>query len=193
MECYHGVLSFDHALRGTLQIQGEPIAFDGGRGYMEKDWGVSFPSGYIWLQSNHFPDAPGSSLMASIAVIPWLGSTFPGFIIGWRHKGMLYRFATYTGAHVEDLTIGKRETSWVVQDRGYRGYRLEVEAQQGQTGTLHSPGRTEMAPRVAESLSGTIRVRFWDRRQTPARLMYEGKGRHAGVEITGDTGQLLKL
>ncbi|MCK7537696.1 MAG: tocopherol cyclase family protein [Marinilabiliales bacterium] len=28
--------------------------FSGGRGYIEKDWGHSFPSAYVWMQSNHF-------------------------------------------------------------------------------------------------------------------------------------------
>ena len=39
MECYHGVLSFDHEVQGTLHVDGEPHGFDGGRGYTEKDWG----------------------------------------------------------------------------------------------------------------------------------------------------------
>ncbi|HTP08688.1 MAG TPA: hypothetical protein VMP08_10580, partial [Anaerolineae bacterium] len=30
MECYHGVLSFDHAVRGTLVMNGATIHFDGG-------------------------------------------------------------------------------------------------------------------------------------------------------------------
>lgn len=58
MQCYHGVLSFTHSLRGSLRVTlpGESftVDFTGGKGYLEKDWGTVFPKGWIWLQTNHF-------------------------------------------------------------------------------------------------------------------------------------------
>jgi len=119
MECYHGVLSLDHQIQGHLQINTESINFTGGRGYIEKDWGQSFPAGYVWFQSNHF-DTPGTSLTASVAVIPWLGSAFRGFIIGLWHQDRLYRFATYTGAKTETLNITDDRVTWIIRDRRYR-------------------------------------------------------------------------
>jgi len=47
MECYHGVLSLDHTLRGGFTVDGQDIDWTGGRGYIEKDWGMSFPSAWI--------------------------------------------------------------------------------------------------------------------------------------------------
>jgi len=38
MQCYHGILSMNHTIEGTLTIDEEPINFTGGKGYMEKDW-----------------------------------------------------------------------------------------------------------------------------------------------------------
>jgi hypothetical protein len=70
MECYHGVVSLDHSLRGTLEINGEPVDFSGGRGYTEKDWGKSFPRAWVWMQTNHFSRL-GTSLTFSAAIIPW--------------------------------------------------------------------------------------------------------------------------
>ncbi|MFQ5584374.1 MAG: tocopherol cyclase family protein, partial [Calditrichia bacterium] len=55
MECYHGIVSLDHPIRGSLRLDGEELDFSGGRGYSEKDWGRSFPTAWVWLQSNHFP------------------------------------------------------------------------------------------------------------------------------------------
>ena len=58
MECYHGVLSLDHGLGGGLTFeypsQAAAVDFSGGRGYIEKDWGQSFPEAWVWFQSNHF-------------------------------------------------------------------------------------------------------------------------------------------
>jgi len=72
MQCYHGVLGLDHALRGNVTLDGVGIDWQGGRGYIEKDWGRAFPSAWVWMQCNHF-DQPGSSLTLSLATIPWLG------------------------------------------------------------------------------------------------------------------------
>ena len=35
MECYHGIVSMDHSIHGQLDIEGERINFDQGRGYIE--------------------------------------------------------------------------------------------------------------------------------------------------------------
>ena len=68
MECYHGILSMDHAVEGFIEINGIRKDLNGGRGYIEKDWGVSMPSSWIWMQTNHF-DRNGISLSGSIEMV----------------------------------------------------------------------------------------------------------------------------
>jgi tocopherol cyclase len=80
MECYHGVVSLDHVIEGSLHVNSQQIDFSGGQGYIEKDWGQAFPSAWVWFQTNHFAQ-PGTSLTASVAIIPWIRRSFPGFII----------------------------------------------------------------------------------------------------------------
>jgi hypothetical protein len=184
MECYHGVLSFDHSLHGALEVEGERQVFDGGRGYIEKDWGQAFPAGYIWFQSNHF-DAPGVCLTASIAMIPWLRTTFPGFIVGLWVGGRLYRFATYTGARTERLELQDSRITWVVADRRLR---LEMWAEQAGGGLIYGPTRHDMGKRVDETLDAALRVRLSEHGGT---VLFEGRGRHAGLEINGDIPRLL--
>lgn len=185
MECYHGVLSFDHSLLGELIIEGSNISFDGGRGYIEKDWGRSFPSGYIWFQSNHF-DIADISLTASIAMIPWLGRAFRGFIIGLWLKGILYSFATYTGAHTERLSFSDGRVEWIVSDRRFR---LELQVIQADSGQIYGPTRQDMGRRVDETLDAAIHVRM---SELNGKVLYEGNGRHAGLEINGDIAPLLE-
>jgi len=182
MECYHGVLSFDHAIDGSLKIDGNWIDFGGGRGYIEKDWGQAFPKAWIWMQSNHFA-TPGTSLTASVAVIPWLGSAFNGFIAGLWHAGRLYRFATYTGARLERQEVDDHTVRLQFSDRGSRGHRLEIEATRTQGGVLHSPERVAMLQRVTESLDATIRVRVVA--QDTGQVLFDEMGRHAGLEVVG--------
>jgi tocopherol cyclase len=183
MECYHGVLSFDHKISGHLAVDGTALDFSGGRGYIEKDWGQSFPQAWIWMQSNHF-GTPGTSVTASVAVIPWLRGAFVGFIAGLWHEGCLYRFATYTGARLERQETTAETVILHYVDRRPSGHRLEIVATRAHGGLLHSPERVAMLQRVMESLTATIRVRLVE--IGSGRVVFEDEGRHAGLEVVGD-------
>jgi hypothetical protein len=58
-----------------LTLDGKEESMNNGRGYTEKDHGSSFPSLWIWLQTNSFPQNPGTSVFASVARIstPFFG------------------------------------------------------------------------------------------------------------------------
>ena len=183
MECYHGVVSLDHTLRGVLAINDSRIDFTGGRGYIEKDWGQSFPSAYVWLQTNHFAQ-PGTSLTASIAIIPWWRTSFTGFIIGLWHDQQLYRFATYTGAEVEHLTVDDSHVHWVVRDRKHR---LTIRAERAVSGLLKAPYRTEMHKRVDETMQAVVDVSLVT---LAGHTVFEGSGRNAGLEVQGSVEML---
>jgi tocopherol cyclase len=185
MECYHGVLSFDHQIKGTLHIEDKPIVFDGGRGYMEKDWGQAFPSAYVWLQTNHF-DSPGTSLFGSAALIPSMGRVWRGFLMGFYHQGKLKKFTTYTGARVERLHLTDDHVYFTVTDRKHR---LEAVAERRSGGLLKAPVRTEMHKRVDETMQSTVSVRFSTR---SGETRYMGTGRNTALEVHGDLDRLLK-
>ena len=187
LRTYHGVLSFDHVIEGSLALDGEVIDFQTGRGYIEKDWGRSFPDAWIWTQTNHF-DPAGTSLTASIATIPFLGTDFRGFIIGLRHLDHLYRFATYTGARIEELGFEEGVVHIVVADRRQR---LEIVARSANTGVLRGPTGLDMTGRVPESLDGEVSIRLSATAAGRSTPIYSGRGRNAGVEMVGDLRQLL--
>ena len=183
MECYHGVVSMHHRLSGSLAVHGEPTDFTGGKGYIEKDWGTSFPRSWIWMQSNHFDDAQRVSLMASVAHIPWLGNYFIGYIVGFLLGDKLYRFATYTGAQMKAALNEER----VLLSFRDRRHRIEIEGRQGPGAALRSPITGEMTGKVNESMQGNLTVRFFENEQ----LIFEGTGRNAGLEVAGEVAELL--
>ncbi len=187
MQCYHGIISLDHEISGSLVVNGETIDFSHGRGYGEKDWGSSFPQAYIWVQSNHF-DEPGASLIASVAIIPWLRGAFPGFIIGLHHRNRLLRFATYTGAAIEELAI---DDSAILCRIRSRRHRLIIEALRADGGLLHAPGEAGMTTRIAETLGGRVRVRLES--LDDGSCLFDQSGRHCGIDAAGDLAALLRL
>jgi hypothetical protein len=196
MQTYHGVLSFDHRLKGALDIAGKSIDFTDGRGYIEKDWGRTFPRAYIWMQSNHFEEE--ASLSASIATIPWLGSWFRGFLAGFWFDGQLFRFTTYTGGSTEELTLSEHEVNWSLSgDKrvnpalGFKKYHLTLCASRNQGGIIAAPEISGMEPRIVESLTAEIEVRLTALEPGGREVvLFEGTGASAGLEVAGSVEEI---
>ncbi|MBK9017235.1 MAG: hypothetical protein IPM82_26040 [Saprospiraceae bacterium] len=107
MQCFHGLVSLHHRLSGQMQVYGQPVDFGGGIGYLEKDWGTSFPP-FVYLDAGQPFFASGKDLrVRPVAHIPWLRSYFIGYIVGFQWGDTLYRFATYTGASMK-AALGSR-------------------------------------------------------------------------------------
>jgi len=187
MECYHGILSMDHVIQGSLTVQGETIDFTDGRGYMEKDWGRSFPSGYIWMQSNHFTES-GISVKASVAKIPWLGSSFVGFIAGvWLHDRLI-EFTTYNFTKLRK-SFADQEKVEVVMENG--NYRLELLASRSVATQLASPILGFMDGRIEESMTSQIEVMLFDKKS--GQMLLHDVGRNAALEVAGNIEEIFVL
>lgn len=187
MECYHGIVSMDHLLEGELLInQSERIDFTGGRGYIEKDWGRSFPSAYIWLQCNHFTQA-GTALKCSVANIPWLGSSFTGFIAGLWFNNRLIRFTTYNRSNLISCQADLSRVAIILHNPQYR---LEIIAQRDQATALAAPLRGHMEGRIEETMNGVIHLIVRDRKK--GSLLLDTSGSHAGLEVAGQIHEILK-
>lgn len=182
MQCYHGIVSLNHTITGSLNINGQDVNFTGGKGYIEKDWGESFPRGWIWLQTNHFNDE-NMSLIASVAHIPFLGSHFIGYIVGFWFRGKLYRFASYTGAKMNAEIV---DNQIFLRFKDAKNH-LDIIATKAGTGSLIAPLHGDMTGKVNESLQAVIEVKFYEK----GKLIFEGKGRNAGLEAAGEVDVLL--
>jgi hypothetical protein len=179
MECYHGIVSMDHSLEGFLEVKGKKIDFTEGRGYIEKDWGRSFPSGYFWLQSNHF-SKPGISLKASVAKIPWVTGAFTGFISGLWLENRLIQFTTYNGTKLERSFA---DESKVEIKMANKAHRLSILAHRDRATSLASPIHGFMDGRIEESMTATVAVKLENSRTS--EVLFEDSGRNVGLEVAG--------
>lgn len=99
LQCRHWLLSFQHSVNGTLEINGKKYQFNDGIGYLEKDSGKSFPKKYLWTQCN-IKGENDCTIMLSIATIKILFINFEGTICSIYFQGKEYRLATYLGAKI---------------------------------------------------------------------------------------------
>jgi hypothetical protein len=175
MECNHDVVSMNHDLSGTMSFNGKNIDFSKGKGYIEKDYGKSFPEEYVWIQSNNF-EKIGTSIMVSYATIPYLGLKFKGFIVNLVFRKQEYRFATYNFSRAK--VIESSENSVTFEFKKY-SYRLLVKAVNFHTVALASPKKGHMTSQIKEGLTGEVDLKFYNK----DALVYEAKGKSAGVEI----------
>ena len=185
MECFHGIVSFGHQLEGSLKVEGKEQSFSKGKGYIETDWGKGFPSGYIWMQTNHFDFNNETSLIASCAIIPWIGKSFRGFIMGLMHEEKLYSWTTYNGAKELELRVDDTHVYWQVA--GPDG-TLDLKAERTRGGLLHAPLHKNMHRRVEETMDSTVEITLTDNN---GKQIVSGTGTAAALEIFGELEKLL--
>jgi len=184
MECNHGVVSLDHKTSGNFIINNKEIDMTDGRGYIEKDWGKSFPSSWIWMQGNDF-DRSDVSFMLSVAKVPFLKKKFKGFL-GFLYLGdSVYNFATYTRAKLKinkiednavDITITKGKYTLTV--KGINDY---------DGGTLKSPNKGKMNGIIKEGLNAKLDIVLMHNEN----VIFKGDSPLSGLEISENAKELM--
>lgn len=172
MQCTHEVESLYHELKGDLYLNGNKISLDGGRGYLEKDRGRSFPKEYMWTQCG-FEDQGGGCIMAAVADVPFLFGSFSGCICIILYRGKQYRFATYLGARVV-----LNQKSIVVIRQGI--WTLRMTALQENPKILLAPSDGKLGRAIQESASCPVRYELFRGKKSVLRILGERAGWERG-------------
>jgi tocopherol cyclase len=170
MECYHGIIVLDAAVRGKINGQSRSA----GRFYLEKDWGISFPRAWIWIQTNSF--AARASLTCSVARVPFRGTEFTGFIIGLYVEGKLYSFTTYNGSKLGRIEYDERSVGITARRNDLE---LEIRARREAGAQLASPVQGVMSGRIEETLDSEVFVEL----SLGGRMVFADRGTCAGLEV----------
>lgn len=170
LPCKHEVVSMLHGVYGTIVINGKRFDFRDGLGYIEKDRGHSFPTSYLWTQCSFKKPSVGS-IMASVAELPLLSTTFVGCICAIWYRGKEYRIATYLGGKI--VSYSKKGFS-VIQGK----YLLEVTVMKHQPHSLQAPRKGAMRRWIKESVACKVRYRLYE----DGKLLFEIISNKAGYE-----------
>ena len=176
MECKHEVISVNHNTSGSLIVNGSVIDLTGGKGYIEKDWGISFPEAWIWIQTNNFND-PDSSFTFSVAKIPWRGKFFIGFISFLYFNNKFFLYSTYNNSVITEIDHNDQSVNLIMKNHDSI---LKVTAVKNKFGELRAPASGEMSRRIKESIDSDVHVSLFDKHNN---LIYSDTGKRAGLEV----------
>jgi tocopherol cyclase len=185
LQTYHGIVSMDHTIQGEMEINNRTVTFsEKSKGYTEKDWGRSFPSAWIWMQTNHFK-REGTSFMCSIANVPLFNQTFIGFLCVFWHKGKFYRFTSYNLSKIRYLKGYKDKAVIFLESNEYF---LIIKAFLGETVDMKAPQLGSMDAHSYESMNSRIEVKLFKKDKSiyqikDSELIFQGTGTKAGLEL----------
>lgn len=150
-ECNHSISSLHHNVKGNISINNKTFNIDG-IGYMEKDWGTSFPKKYVWTQGS---DVLENSVVFSNATVPILGRYATGFFLVILHNDKEYRFSSIEGSKMLSFEADHNSFKGKIQKGNLT---VEIFAKQYNPISLKSPNMGEMKSSIKESLDGNLKV-----------------------------------
>lgn len=154
MECNHAILNMKATTKGFICINSDKTELNKGIGYIEKDWGCSFPKNYIWCQGNNFKNE-NASFMISIADIPFKAFHFKGFICDLIVNNNEFKFATYNNSKLIKYNVDGNLLN-ISLKKGK--YLLNINSKCSTGLKLSAPVKGKMEKDIFESISESINV-----------------------------------
>ena len=154
MECNHAILSMKNRIDGLIKINNKEINFDNNIGYIEKDWGCSFPKSYIWCQGNNF-EKSNASFMLSVADIPFKFFNFTGVICVLIIDNQEYKFTTYNSTKILKYDVDNNTIDITLKKASYY---LNIKSTCDERLRLSAPVKGKMEKDIFESISSKIKV-----------------------------------
>ena len=175
MECNHAILNMKARADGEININNKKMKFDNGIGYIEKDWGCSFPKSYIWCQGNNFQNS-NASFMFSMADIPFKAFHFQGIICDLMIDNNEFKFTTYNNAKLIHYDIDNSSLN-IFLKKGH--YYLGISSQYTSGFKLFAPVKGKMEKDIFESISSSINVTL----KTDDSVIFSDTSTNCGLEI----------
>ena len=178
MECNHAILKMKNKVSGFISLNDEKIEFLDGVGYIEKDYGKSFPKRYIWGEGNCFKNK-NCSFMFSVADIPFKIFNFKGLICSLIVNNKEYRFTTYNFSKIKKLEIDNNKVSIILKKRKYV---LEIECDNNNSLMLKAPVNGNMDKEILESVDSLIKVTLKNKN----KVIFSDISNNCGLEIVNE-------
>lgn len=175
MECNHAILSMQNRIEGLININNNKIDFNNGIGYIEKDWGCSFPKSYIWCQGNNFQKS-NANFMLSIADIPFKILDFRGIICALIIGNQEFKFTTYNNTKIIKYYIDDNLLDITLKRDSYA---LNIKSKYNARLKLVAPIKGKMEKNIFESITALITITL----KKDNNIIFSDTSTNCGLEI----------
>lgn len=175
MECNHAIISMQNSANGYININGEEIYFSDDKGYIEKDWGSSFPKSYLWCQGNNFQKTD-ASFMISVADVPFKLFTFKGIICDLLINNKEFKFTTYDNTKLLEQKITGNFLSVTLKKKSYM---LNIKSKYSEGLKLAAPVKGKMTKNICENISALATVTL----KKGGKIIFSDTSTMCGLEI----------
>jgi hypothetical protein len=172
LPCKHGVISMRHQVDGSMQLDEKSIVMSHGIGYLETDYGTSFPRNYLWTQANA-TRVQAPQIFATIVTLPICKQEVLGCVAVIIYQGKQYRLATYLGAKI---LIVKESLAIIQQGRWTLCIHMDKERRAQE---LLAPCKGELSRKIKEDVKCVVRYSLYCGR----RKVFDWTTRNASVEF----------
>ncbi len=180
LECYYDIVSISNLCNGILYINNKEIKLQNNPGYIEKNWGKSFPYSWIWMQANHL-DKKNIGFTLSIASVPYLGMQFTGIAGVLMVDNCIYKIGTYKNAKIKKININETD----VQIKIKQGNKyFDIKASSSKKCEMLYPTLSGMSGKILESLNAVIEIIFYKIKKGKREIIFKEKGINGGLEIS---------
>lgn len=152
VECKHDVITIQSEVTGVVDYKDRKIEFDKSSGYIEKNWGYSFPKKYLWLHANQFVDDQ-LSLQFAIAKPKWLFFR-PQVYIGYLKNGRM----THFGSHRLSFAKVKTEGNEVIIKISKLRYNVNIRVTNETPVDFIGPKNGKLQNKISEYLNSEIKL-----------------------------------
>lgn len=150
--------------------------------YAEKNWGVSFPRRWFWIQCNCFRDHPSLTLTSAGGIRRMLGREETLGMIGIHHADVFHEFVPWNS-----------QVSWRISPWGSwqiwacsRSHAVELIGRTEAPGVrVKVPTRDGLLPLCRDTTHGDLSLVLWELEGDRRRPLLSARTDQAGLEIGG--------
>ena len=133
VECKHDIISPFLKVNGEAKLKSKTLHFQDNSGYIDKNWGISFPKNYFWGHISSFEN-PTISVQFAKARPKWLFWKIPVHIGFLRINGEMHLFKSWKRGQMTMINVGQEE----IHLKNNK-YKIELKFDKGDHLNLRAP------------------------------------------------------
>lgn len=154
VECKHDIVSPGIVLKGSARINGSTYKFTNASGYIDKNWGESFPKSYYWGHITGFTD-PSISIQFTKGYPLWGRWRVPVYVGFLKIGENIHTFHSWKIDKMTLINVGHHEI--YLENRKWK---VTVKLNPGIPLNLRAPSKGSLNDKIVEHAGGNAIVRI---------------------------------